>query len=58
VALAAALEDVVTFFLPMVLESSLSSFWNLGAVAMASGKQGGKRAMEQGRTRLTLASLL
>jgi hypothetical protein len=40
VALAAAVEDAMTFFFPMALRISPSSFGSLGAVAMASRKQG------------------
>jgi hypothetical protein len=46
VALTTALEDMTIIFFPMALGSSLSSFGDLSTVAMASGKRGGRRAME------------
>jgi hypothetical protein len=48
VALAVELEDAVILFFPMALGSSLSSFGDLSAVAMAGVKQGGRRAWIRG----------
>jgi hypothetical protein len=57
VALTAVLEDATILFFSMALGSSLSSFGDLSTVEMAIGKQGGRRAMEQGQSRLTSTPL-
>jgi hypothetical protein len=47
-ALTTALEDAAVLFFPMVSGTSLSSFGDLSAVAMAGVKQGGRRAWIRG----------